>query len=193
DHLLEIKFNFMGQPIEDGSNKYATRVGTIARNIFPPHHEDWRDVPWVLKEEIWRAIKNEYRVPAIIKSKAIRMANKSWKNKKITLRKWCDQFNTVAERKNNRPNGVKREDWEKFVDLHNSEVDQILREIGKESRKLLKALHTTGRECIARRRHVMEQQSPTGSVSRFVVYLATHVYKEIPQEALELMDPNCYE
>ncbi|KAI3890108.1 hypothetical protein MKW92_016367, partial [Papaver armeniacum] len=46
---------------------------------------------------------------------------------------------------------------------------------------------------IARRRHLMEQQSPTGSVSRSVVYLATHVYQEIPQEHLELMDPNCYE
>ncbi|KAI3916653.1 hypothetical protein MKW98_026395 [Papaver atlanticum] len=39
----------------------------------------------------------------------------------------------------------------------------------------------------------MEQQSPTMSVSRSVVYLATHVYKEIPQDELELMDPNSYE
>ncbi|KAI3832914.1 hypothetical protein MKW92_013122, partial [Papaver armeniacum] len=51
DHLLEIKFNSMGQPIEEGSKKYATVVGTIAVNVVPPHHEDWRDVPWVLKEE----------------------------------------------------------------------------------------------------------------------------------------------
>ncbi|KAI3955688.1 hypothetical protein MKW98_006048, partial [Papaver atlanticum] len=193
DHLLVIQFNSMGQPIEDGSKKYATRVGTISRSIVPPCFEDWRSVPCVLKEEIWRAIKNEYKVPEIIKCNALRMANKSWKNKKTTLRKWCDQFSTVAERKNNRPQGVKREDWEKFVKMHDSEEDQKLREIGKESRKLLKVLHTTGRDGIARRPHIMEQQSPTGSVSRTVVYLATHVYQEIPQEELDVMDPDCYD
>ncbi|XP_026449603.1 uncharacterized protein LOC113349787 [Papaver somniferum] len=145
---------------------------------------------WFLRKKSGELFKNEYRVPEIIKSKALRMVNKSWKNKKTTLRKW-----SVIPNKswNNRPNGVKREDWDKLVDLHDSEADKILREIGKESRKLLKALHTTGRDGIAHRRRVMEQQSPNGSVSRSVVYLATHVYKEIPQEALELMDPNCYE
>ncbi|KAI3951927.1 hypothetical protein MKW98_012132, partial [Papaver atlanticum] len=178
---------------EEGSKKYATRVGAIARSIVPLCIEDWRSVNWVLKEEIWRAIKNEYRVPKVIKSKALRMANKSWNNMKTILRKWCDQFNTVAERLNNRPQGVKREDCEKFVKLHNSKADQKLREIGKESRKLLKALHTTGRDDIARRQHVMEQQSPTGSVTRTVVYLVTHVYQDIPEEQLELMDPYFYE
>ncbi|KAI3959290.1 hypothetical protein MKW98_018880 [Papaver atlanticum] len=121
------------------------------------------------------------------------MANKSWKNRKTILRKWCDQFATVAERKNNRPQGVKREDWEKFMKMHDSEEDQKLREIGKESRKLIKVLHTTGRDDIARCRHIMEQQSQTGSVLRTVVYLATHVYQEIPQEELDVMEPDCYD
>ncbi|XP_026429997.1 uncharacterized protein LOC113326492 [Papaver somniferum] len=185
DHLLEIQFNALEQPIEDGSEKYATTVGTIARNIVPPCIEDWRSVPCGLKEEIWRVIKNEYKVPEVIKCKALRMENKSWKNIKTILKKWCDRFSTVAERKNNRPQGVKSDDWEKFVKMHDSEEDQKLREIGKESKKLLKVLHTTGRDGIARRRHIMEQQSPTGSVSRTVVYLATNVYQEIPQEALD--------
>ncbi|XP_026386170.1 uncharacterized protein LOC113281597 [Papaver somniferum] len=121
------------------------------------------------------------------------MENKSWKNRKTKLRRWCDKFDTVAAKKNNRPTSVRREDWERFVDLCITDKDKKLREIGKESRKLLKDLHTTGRDGIARRRHVMEQQSPTGTVSRSVVYLATHVYQEIPQEHLDLMDPNCYE
>ncbi|KAI3971147.1 hypothetical protein MKW92_002509, partial [Papaver armeniacum] len=58
DHRLVIQFNALGQPIEDGSKKYATRVGIIARNIVPQCIEDWRSVPCGLKEEIWRAIKN---------------------------------------------------------------------------------------------------------------------------------------
>ncbi|KAI3933120.1 hypothetical protein MKW92_002276, partial [Papaver armeniacum] len=51
DHRLEINFNSMGQPIEDGSKKYATRIGVIARSVVAPCIEDWRSVNWALKEE----------------------------------------------------------------------------------------------------------------------------------------------
>ncbi|KAI3890109.1 hypothetical protein MKW92_016368, partial [Papaver armeniacum] len=105
DPLPEIPFNSLGQPVEDISKPYASRIGVICRNVVSPHYEDWRIVPVEFKEEIWRTLNNEYKIPEIIKGKVLRMANKSWKNRKNKLRLWCDKFDTIAAQKHNRPAG----------------------------------------------------------------------------------------
>lgn len=193
DHRLPIKFDALGQPVKEGSKQYSTKVGNIVRSEISPAFDDWRNVPWEQKELAWKSLKNFYRVPEFIKDKFLKMCNSSWKNRKRDLRKVCDKYPTVAERKNNNPGDVKKEHWEAFVDMHNTDKDKKLRVIGKTSRKQLKALHSTGRDGIARRRDVMEEQSPTGSVTRSEVYLATHVYQEIPEDQLNQLDPNDYE
>lgn len=86
DQLPEISFNSLGQLIEDISKPYASILGVIDRSVVSPHYEDWRIVTSEYKEEIWRSLKNEYKVPEIIKVKALRMENKSWKNRKTKLR-----------------------------------------------------------------------------------------------------------
>ncbi|KAI3984464.1 hypothetical protein MKX01_000127 [Papaver californicum] len=58
DHLLLIEFNPLGQPVGDSANPYATKVGKISKSIVSPSYTNWRKVPWELKEEVWRAIKN---------------------------------------------------------------------------------------------------------------------------------------
>lgn len=121
------------------------------------------------------------------------MANRSWKNRKTKLRRLADKCVTVAERKSNRPGCVTKEHWEAFVDMLNTDKDKKLRQIGKSSRKQVKALHSTGRDGIARRRDLMEQQSPTGTVTRSLVYLATHLYQEIPEDQLGLFGLDSYE
>lgn len=57
---------------------------------------------------------------------------------------------TVAERTRNWPrNIVKKEDWEYFVDFCSAPGDiirlEVGKEAGKEARKRVKVLHTTGR------------------------------------------------
>ncbi|KAI3956155.1 hypothetical protein MKW92_021564, partial [Papaver armeniacum] len=69
DQLLEIPFNSLGQPVENISKPFSSKIGAITRNVVSPHYEDWRIVPSVFKEEIWRSLKNEYRVPEIVKGK----------------------------------------------------------------------------------------------------------------------------
>lgn len=51
-------------------------------------------------------------------------------------------------KKHNRPVGVRREHWEAFVDMYATAKDQKIREIGKESRKQVKVLHTTGKDAL---------------------------------------------
>ncbi|RZC65075.1 hypothetical protein C5167_008775 [Papaver somniferum] len=192
-HLLPFEFNALGQPIGD-SKAYSTKVGVNAKSIVSPSYETWRKVPPELKEEVWRAIKNVYNVPEFFKDKAIKMANKSWRNGKTPLRKVCDDVGaTVSGKKSKRPRNQKKEDWEAFVDMVNKDSDKVVRVRGRTARKAVKALHSTGRDGIAQCRHIMEQQSPTGTVSRSVVFVATHVYQELPEEDLEQFDPNDYE
>ncbi|KAI3984463.1 hypothetical protein MKX01_000126, partial [Papaver californicum] len=121
------------------------------------------------------------------------MANKSWRNEKTNLRLLCDGSTTIAERKNKRPANQKKEDWEALVDVVSDDKDKTIRLRRKRARKEVKALHSTGRHGIVRRRHVMEQQSPTGSVSGSVVFLDTHVYQELPEEQPAQLGPDDYE
>ncbi|KAI3861565.1 hypothetical protein MKW98_000517 [Papaver atlanticum] len=40
DQLPEIPFNSLGQPIEDISKPYASRIRVITRNVVSPHYEE---------------------------------------------------------------------------------------------------------------------------------------------------------
>lgn len=50
------------------------------------------------------------------------------------------------ERKSNIPEGVKKEDWESFVELNSTSQAHSLRQKGKAARKALKCPHTSGRK-----------------------------------------------
>lgn len=189
-------FNSLGQPVENSSKPYASKLGKIARSTVSPHYRDWRIVPADRKEEIWRRIRNYFSVPEYVKEKALKQANKYWRCGKTPLRKLCDVPASVPEKKAKVPKNRKKEDWERFVDSVADPKVVAARVRGKAAREAVKALHTTGRDGIARRRHALEQQSPDGVVSRSRVYLATHVYKELPAdlaEHFEQVDPNSYE
>lgn len=74
----------------------------IAKSIVSPSYVTWRKVPPELKEEVWRAIKNVYKVPEFFKDKAIKMANKAWRNGKTPLRRMCDTAGAALAEKNPR-------------------------------------------------------------------------------------------
>ncbi|KAF9619437.1 hypothetical protein IFM89_007012 [Coptis chinensis] len=56
----------------------------------------------------------------------------------------------VLERKRNRKSGVKKEEWDLFVDMESTEHAYLRRERGKENRKMMNNPHTTGRRGSAR-------------------------------------------
>ncbi|RZC47106.1 hypothetical protein C5167_040058 [Papaver somniferum] len=182
DQRLPIDFNEIGQPIGPTKKTYATKLGKITINLVPPSIKSWKQVPLPLKEEIWRSLSNAYMVPEYLKAKALKMTNMLWKNAKTKLRAMCDDCSSVAEMRKRIPKNLKKEDWDAFVDIVSKGEDKEVRERMKRARSKIKAAHSTGRRAIAKRRHEMEQASPTGKVLRVDLYLATHVYQEMSEE-----------
>lgn len=160
DQRIPIAFNDNGQPIGPTRRTFSTKLGKITRNLASPGYITWKDVLLPVKESIWKSITNDYMVPQVLKDKVLKRAHKAWKNSKTPLRLICDKYTTVAEMKNNRPGNVRKEDWEKFVDMVNKDEDRVIREKMKRARKELKALHSIGRVGIASRREEMEKQNP---------------------------------
>ena len=56
-----------------------------------------------------------------------------------------DKYQTDVERENSPPKKVKKEDWEKFVNMCSMEASIAKRNHGKEARKALKSPHASGR------------------------------------------------
>lgn len=191
-HRPTVEFNDVGQTVGDTCASFGTRCGKIARSTVPPHYATWKQVPLIYKDEVWKCLKNEFVLPEALKAKALFKANIAWKRSKGVLRLLCDGCDLAAMRKII-PKYIKEEDWELFIMMVSNEADWIPRVRGQEARAAVKALHTTGRAGIARRRHEMEQASPTGMVTRTELFLATHVYQEIPEEDLMNLDPQSYE
>ncbi|KAI3969402.1 hypothetical protein MKX01_019963 [Papaver californicum] len=157
---MPMEYNEYGLPVDIGSVQFATRLGIIARSVVPPGIKDWKQVSKNMKEEIWNRIRSTYNVPESAKKMVLTKANKSWKYKKITLYVICDEALT---------NGIK------FIEN---------RERTKVARSCVKKPHSTGRKGILKLEHRMKKESPDGMVDKPVLYMATHVYRNIPDDPL---------
>ncbi|KAF9614047.1 hypothetical protein IFM89_014847 [Coptis chinensis] len=100
-----------------------------------------------------------------------------WRNWKSSLRKHCDQYDTILERKRNRKSGVKKEEWDLFVDMESTELACLCRERGKENREMMKNPHTTGRRGSARTVEEMVANDPANPPSRTDIFVVTHTRK----------------
>ncbi|KAI3894773.1 hypothetical protein MKW92_030760 [Papaver armeniacum] len=177
----QIIFDKYGRYCDVGSEQFANAIGKIVRARCPPAIDDWRMVPEIMKEDIWKNLVADYVIPQVSKPNILSRARISWKNWKSHLRVEMDKHETVAEKKRNMPERLitNREDWERFVDFCNTEEDRKCRAIGKKSREALQFLHSTGRTGIFRKKYDMEKESPTGEVNRAVLFVETHVTKTL--------------
>ncbi|XXG82199.1 hypothetical protein AAC387_Pa10g0197 [Persea americana] len=166
-----------GQPIGGNSVQLSSKIGEVVRTYVSPIYLKWSDVPNELKELVWEIVSHSFEVPEYSKRFILKRANNSWKDWKSKLRlKVLDKYQTDVERKSNIPEGVKKEDWERFVELNLMSEAHSLRQKGKVARKALKCPHTSGRKGQAR--VAVELQNPDGLVTRTQVYLATHGRKD---------------
>ncbi|KAF9599500.1 hypothetical protein IFM89_038594 [Coptis chinensis] len=133
----------------------------------------------------------EFDLPPCRKGTTLHKLNIAWKQRKSGLRcKWYDKFPTDVERKRNVPPLVKKEDWEQFVDMCSTEVEQAKRENGKFSRMKMKNKHTTGRKGSACVIGELKKNSPTGTVTWTEGFLGTYRTKDggfLP-DSLETME-----
>ncbi|KAI3864427.1 hypothetical protein MKX03_019275 [Papaver bracteatum] len=74
---------------------------------------------------------------------------------------------------------AKREDWESFVDLCNTDEDRKHRATGKKAREAVELLQLCGRKRSSRTIYDLEKYSPTGEINRCMVFATTHVTKTI--------------
>ncbi|KAF6158708.1 hypothetical protein GIB67_040222 [Kingdonia uniflora] len=66
-----VYFNERGQPIDQGSEKLPSYLGTIGRQMVPITYDDWRDVKGVRKDLIWEAIKAKSKKFKRMRSKQV--------------------------------------------------------------------------------------------------------------------------
>ncbi|KAF9600725.1 hypothetical protein IFM89_011412 [Coptis chinensis] len=148
---IEVYFNVDGKAVGPNANKYASRLGKLTRQHCPPHYSEWTLVPRQAINLLWNGILSRVRCPKGISGlQQLHKANNMWRNWKSSLRKHCDQYDTILERKRNRKSGVKKEEWDLFVDMESTELACLRRERGKENREMMKNPHTTGRRGSAR-------------------------------------------
>ncbi|KAF9601804.1 hypothetical protein IFM89_023335 [Coptis chinensis] len=177
-----VEFNNDGQPIGENKVKYVTTIGKVAGMHIPITYCDWPTLDTIdknLKDKLWDCILEEFDLPPCRKGTTLYKINRAWKQRKSGLRcKWYDKFPTDVERKINVPPLVKKEDWEQFVDLCSTEVEQSKRENGKFSRMKMKNKHTTGRKGSACVIEELKKNSPTGTVTQTEGFLGTHRTKD---------------
>ncbi|KAF6146901.1 hypothetical protein GIB67_018554 [Kingdonia uniflora] len=92
--------------------------------------------------------QEEYVVPEVAKRKLIKSANILWRNRKKTLRKKYDEWDTKEARKKNFLKKIRPEYWVRFVDLTSIEEVKASRERNKINRSALDwtCLHSSAYE-----------------------------------------------
>ncbi|KAI3876787.1 hypothetical protein MKX03_037454 [Papaver bracteatum] len=169
----QIIFDKYGRPCDVGSEQFVTEIGNIVRAHCHPAIDSWTVVLERIKDDIWNNV------------------TRNWKHQ---LRLVMDKYDTVAEMKRNMAERLiaKREDWESFFDLFNTDEEKKLRVAGKKAREAVELLQSCGRKGIARTIYDLEKESPTGEINRCVVFATTHVTKTVNDHVKikELVDDN---
>ncbi|KAL5708241.1 hypothetical protein ACHQM5_019059 [Ranunculus cassubicifolius] len=179
DEKKPMQFSDIGQPIGPGSIQYSTFVGKMARTHCRPTYVDWFSVPPKAKRHVWRTVLAAYDLDFSRKVGVLEKAmNVSWKNWKYRLRLSYDKYSTDTERRVNVPKGVKKEDWEEFVQICSTEEEQLKRGKGKLSRTKMKLPHTSGRRGAARTLEELKKQSSDGKVTRTQLFVAIHTIND---------------
>ncbi|KAF9623627.1 hypothetical protein IFM89_003634, partial [Coptis chinensis] len=113
----KIEFDVDGQAVRDDSYSYSSALGGTAKTHCPIFYESFKDVPSPTKRLIWKKIKDEYGIAEVYKKCQLKKFAKSWRESKHRLRvKHYDKYDNDDERKRHCPEGVKHEDWDRFVD-----------------------------------------------------------------------------
>ncbi|RWR77220.1 hypothetical protein CKAN_00569900 [Cinnamomum micranthum f. kanehirae] len=177
-HLPRVTFSLSGQAIGPNAAKLSSAIGKVAKSNISPCTDNWSQVPILMKEHVWEIVSSMFGVPIQNKAYVLKKANAHWRNWKSKLRNnFYDKYQTDVERKNNPPKKVKKEDWEKFVNMCSMEESIAKRIHGKEARKALKSPHTSGRMGQARVAENLRQQNPGVEITRTQTWLATHTPK----------------
>ncbi|XP_058070179.1 uncharacterized protein LOC131219183 isoform X2 [Magnolia sinica] len=168
---IKVSISPVGEITGDNKNQFTSFLGNVVRTHCPIAYKDWRLVPDTIKDNVWSTVLAKYDVDDSDKCKTviIKRANDMWKDWKNRLRGTVlDMYDNDGDRKKNCPNGIKLEDWVKFVDYESTEEAKSRRGKGKESRSEMKFPHTTGRRGSARTAELIELSITTEKIKDIV-------------------------
>ncbi|KAF9624237.1 hypothetical protein IFM89_009036 [Coptis chinensis] len=175
----KIEFDVDGQAVGDDSYSYSSAHGGTAKTHCLIFYESFKDVPSQTKRSIWKKIKDEYGIAEVYKKCQLKKFAKSWREYNHRIRvKHYDKYDNDDERKRHCPEGVKREDWDRFVDNEAKPSRKQMWLVGKNSRKALKLLHTSGRRRAASTIHNLKKKNPNVKITRTHSYMAIHTRKD---------------
>ncbi|KAK9284504.1 hypothetical protein L1049_023678 [Liquidambar formosana] len=177
---LEVEFNERGQPVGENSAKYASHLGSLAREHVPIIIRDWRLVDPQTRDDLWTLVQQKFFVDECHKALTLRMMGCYWRQFKSEV---TSQILTAAKR-----NGFKRRlslikpaniksdrEWDAFVRYRLSPQFQDQSSKFRTMRKRQTLLHTMSRKGYARLQHEMRKKNPM--VSRADVWTKGHLKK----------------
>ncbi|KAM1857600.1 hypothetical protein ACFX14_007691 [Malus domestica] len=140
---IGVQFNYKGQHFGVGSASLSSSAGILARQLIPVTYASWDEVPTILKDKLWAAVKQKYDLAPCRKKILLTQMSGCWRTYKATLTKQIrsldDGPDAMEQMQLLKPANVEKQaDWDKFVKHRCSpEFDAI-----SEKFKKLKSFHT---------------------------------------------------
>ncbi|KAM1284909.1 hypothetical protein ACFX2J_027546 [Malus domestica] len=140
---IGVQFNDKGQHFGAGSASLSSSAGILARQLIPVTYASWDEVPTILKDKLWAAVKQKYDLAPCRKKILLTQMSGCWRTYKATLTKQIrsldDGPDAMEQMQLLKPANVEKQaDWDKFVKHRCSpEFDAI-----SEKFKKLKSFHT---------------------------------------------------
>ncbi|CAN6551162.1 unnamed protein product [Malus baccata var. baccata] len=140
---IGVQFNYKGQHFGAGSASLSSSAGILARQLIPVTYASWDEVPTILKDKLWAAVKQKYDLAPCRKKILLTQMSGCWRTYKATLTKQIrsldDGPDAMEQMQLLKPANVEKQaDWDKFVKHRCSpEFDAI-----SEKFKKLKSFHT---------------------------------------------------
>ncbi|RXH86539.1 hypothetical protein DVH24_021812 [Malus domestica] len=140
---IGVQFNDKGQHFGAGSASLSSSAGILARQLIPVTYASWDEVPTILKDKLWAAMKQKYDLAPCRKKILLTQMSGCWRTYKATLTKQIrsldDGPDAMEQMQLLKPANVEKQaDGDKFVKHRCSpEFDAI-----SEKFKKLKSFHT---------------------------------------------------
>ncbi|KAM2116436.1 hypothetical protein ACFX1R_010121 [Malus domestica] len=140
---IGVQFNDKGQHFGAGSASLSSSAGILARQLIPVTYTSWDEVPTILKDKLWAAVKQKYDLAPCRKKILLTQMSGCWRTYKATLTKQIrsldNGLDAMEQMQLLKPANVEKQaDWDKFVKHRCSpEFDAI-----SEKFKKLKSFHT---------------------------------------------------
>ncbi|XP_048447438.1 uncharacterized protein LOC103958443 isoform X3 [Pyrus x bretschneideri] len=140
---IGVQFNDKGQHFGAGSASLSSLAGILARQLIPVTYASWDEVPTILKDKLWAAMKQKYNLAPCRKKIILIQMSGCWRTYQATLTKQIrslhDGPDAMEQMQLLKPDNVEKQaDWDKFVKHRCSPEFAAI----SEKFKKLKSFHT---------------------------------------------------